>query len=856
MAIGAGRIRAGSAYVELMLDDKKFTSGLARAQQRMRRLGTALTAVGLAIGAAIGVTTRIFMSFDDAMRKTKAVSGATAAEFEQLTDKAKTLGRTTSFTASQVANAMAELGRAGFKPKEIDAAIAGILDLARATDTELPRAAEIAANALRGFGLEAGQIGQVADLLAATANKSAQRLDDIGEALKMVAPLARDAGEPIEKVAAALGILANAGIKGTMAGTAIARAFKNLSNEAKRKALKEVGVDAVDAAGNLRPLADILADLGRAVKGMGSAQRLSIFESLFGRGMAAASALAQNAEKLKGFGLELRDVAGYARETAKEMDAGLGGAYRRMMSAAEGAALAIGDALAGKLEDAGKAITEAATSVAEFIERNRELVITVAKTAAVIMAVGIAAHVVSGIISGWRMGFMVVVPVLKHIAVSFANVAAASTAASIGVKSYAASLGNVVTVAAGVVAGIVAVGYAVGRALDAMREHTAELNDEQERYLQEVRKAEVEDKKKIARLEELKKRQTLTSGEMNEAARIIADLKGRYRDLNIELDRTNGKIGELGDATAKMNAQLAGNMKRALEGVIGEAKNNLAELRKEMASIREPGWGWRDLIPGVGYHTAATADAQLRKIQDVREKIQKEWTRINEASRKLAELRQREKLGSAAARGPAGSGAAAAARAAADEEAARRAQVAAENRARYEEERDRMRLEELERTDRQREQIRRLEIEAGPDSEYEMSKKLLALERDLAIQQAVRNLADKERLDLIRKEYALRLKMVDAREAERKAAEWQDDLRDLAGLDEEKEQTQQGIADAVARVRDLVGRAGGTRGSFAAAALRGFGATDASERIADATEETAKEVKRIRKEAQNGLAFA
>lgn len=142
------------------------------------------------------------------MRAVQAVSGSTGAEFEALTAKARELGRTTSFTAEQVASGMVELGRAGFKAPQIDAAIASAMDLSRSTQTEIPLATEIAGNALRAFDLEASEMGRVRDVLTATANNSSQTLEDLGEAFKFVAPIAKDAGTSIEDAAKIVGTLA------------------------------------------------------------------------------------------------------------------------------------------------------------------------------------------------------------------------------------------------------------------------------------------------------------------------------------------------------------------------------------------------------------------------------------------------------------------------------------------------------------------------------------------------------------------------------------------------------------------------------------------------------------------------
>jgi TP901 family phage tail tape measure protein len=399
-------IRAGRAFVELGVSDR-LTAGLRRAQRRLRAfgdrvraVGARLTAISAGIGAGFVISTRVFAGFDDRMRVVRAVTGATEQQFASLREEAKRLGRTTSFTAGQVADAMTELGRAGFDPRAILDSTESVLALARATATDLPRATEIAGAALRGFNLPATEMGRVSDVLTATANKSAQTLEDLFEAFKPVAPIANEAGEGIEDVAAAIGILANNGIKGSLAGNALARAYKNLANESRQAELRRIGVEAVDASGNLRPLADILNDLARATQGLGSAERLSIFESLFGRGQAAALKLASSAQAFDVLRDEIRRSAGIAVQTADQMDAGIGGAFRRLLSAAEGIAIAVGEAIEQPVRRAADALAKVAGWITKVVNRNRELIATIAKVTAIVLGVGLALVVAGAAIVG------------------------------------------------------------------------------------------------------------------------------------------------------------------------------------------------------------------------------------------------------------------------------------------------------------------------------------------------------------------------------------------------------------------------------------------------------------------------
>jgi len=402
---GASDIKAGAAFIELYLKDAAVMKGLARTQARLKAFSASLMSYGrkmitFAAVAALpfAISLRTFSQFSDKMSVVRAVTQATTDQFKALTEEAKRLGRTTSFTASQVAEGMISLGRAGFGSDQILAAIPAVLDLARATDTELGNAAEIAAATLRGFKMEATETTHVADVLTATANASAQTLSELGESMKYVAPLAAEANESLEDTAAALGLLANNGIKGSMAGTALARAFKNLTREPVQKTIAGLGVAAADVDGNLRPVADILGDIGRATAKMGTAKRLSIFEAVFGRGQAAALKMA-NAQDFQDMRAVLTGVDGTARETAKTMDDNLGGSFRRMMSAIEGVQIAIGEALTPTLRSWMQVITGAAGAVTALVEKNHDLFVSAVKWIAIIGGAG-AALLLLGTLAG------------------------------------------------------------------------------------------------------------------------------------------------------------------------------------------------------------------------------------------------------------------------------------------------------------------------------------------------------------------------------------------------------------------------------------------------------------------------
>lgn len=417
MAIGGGTaIRAGKAYVELFVENNKLVRGLRLAEARLKAFGDKVGAMGrklLLISGAAAVpfvfATKAFGAFEDQMKAVQAVTGATGDEFQRLYDQAKKLGRTTSFTAGEVGAGQLSLARAGFDPAEIEAAIPGVLNLARATGTDLAQSADIAAGTLRAFALDASEMGRVTDVLVATANNSAQTLEDLGESMKYAAPLAEEYGLSLEEVAKSLGVMANMQIKGSMAGTTMRQAMLRLADPKVQQQIEALGVATKDATGNLRSdFGTMLLEIGRAMKGMPNAQRLALFKDLFDMRAAAGMAKLAKAD-FPALAEAIDNAGGVAERTAKVMDSGLGGAWRRMMSAIEGVQIAVGEALAGALGGLMDKVAQLSGWITQIIAENKEWIFGLALTIAGIAAAGsalitfglaakIAAIAISGIV--------------------------------------------------------------------------------------------------------------------------------------------------------------------------------------------------------------------------------------------------------------------------------------------------------------------------------------------------------------------------------------------------------------------------------------------------------------------------
>jgi len=428
------QVKAGAAYVELLTRDAKLVKGLASAQKRLqdfgastKALGASLFAMGAAAATPLGLSVATFAAFDDGMRAVRAVTQATAEDFAKLTAEAKRLGATTSYSASEVAGLMGELGRAGFNPDQIIAMTGAVMNLARATGTDAVLSAGYLGATIKQFGLEANDAVRVADGLTAAANKSANSVESLGEALGYAGPVAADANMSLEETLAVLGTLGNMGIQGSEAGTALRRLLVLTAAEAE-KFTATFGVATADAAGNVRPLVDILGEVAEAANNLPTAERGKKFAEVFGMlGITSASAIGKTAANTKELLAEIQGATGVAASSAAEMESGIGGAFRILKSTVEGVAIAIGEALEGPLRKMTDAASGAFSGLITWIEANHEAIQAFAKVAlglvaagAAIFAIGSAFAISGALISGFMAVAGMVGAIVSGIGTAFA----------------------------------------------------------------------------------------------------------------------------------------------------------------------------------------------------------------------------------------------------------------------------------------------------------------------------------------------------------------------------------------------------------------------------------------------------
>lgn len=329
----------------------------------------AITGTAAALGGVAAAAIKVGSDFESQMSRVKAISGATGEEFEQLKEQAMQLGADTSFSASQAAEGMENLAAAGFTTSEIMNAMPGLLNLAAASGEDLASSSDIAASTLRGFGLAASDAAHVADVLAANANRTNSSVADTGEAMKYIAPLARAAGLSLEETAAAIGIMANAGVNGSQAGTSLRGALSRLSKPTKdmSEAMDELGISFYDSNGKMKSLTEQVGMLRQATEGMTDEQKNNYLVTLYGQeALSGMLALINEGEGSLGELTEAyRSCDGEAQKAAETMQDNLSGALEQLSGSAETLGLAFYNSVANNLKNAANTATESINNITD-----------------------------------------------------------------------------------------------------------------------------------------------------------------------------------------------------------------------------------------------------------------------------------------------------------------------------------------------------------------------------------------------------------------------------------------------------------------------------------------------------------
>lgn len=315
-----------------------------------------------AVDAAKAVV-EVGSSFEESMSKVKAISGASGSAFDQLSAKAKTLGASTKFTATEVADGFSYMSLAGWDTAQMLDAIDGVVNLAAASEMDLGEASDMVTDYLSAFGLAASDAGKMVDEMVFAQSHSNTSTKQLGDAFGNCAANMSAAGQSMETTTAILEAMANQGTKGSEAGSALAAVMRDITSKMKDGAISigNTSVRVTDAQGNFRSLVDILADVEKATDGMGTAQKASALQSTFtARSIKAVNqVLNEGTDSIKSYQDALEGSDGAAKKTAATMMDNFKGAMTQAQSAAEG----LGVALFEKVSKPMTAVVEGAAGM-------------------------------------------------------------------------------------------------------------------------------------------------------------------------------------------------------------------------------------------------------------------------------------------------------------------------------------------------------------------------------------------------------------------------------------------------------------------------------------------------------------
>lgn len=324
--------------------------------KKMAKVGTGAVAAFGAYSVKVG------MDFEAQMSKVSAISGASASDVQRLTEAAKEMGASTKFSATESAQALEYMAMAGWKTDQMISGLPGIMNLAAASGEDLASVSDIVTDALTGFGLQAKDSAHFADVLAKASSSSNTNVSLMGETFKYAAPVAGALKYSIEDTAVAVGLMANAGIKGSEAGTALRGVLTNLAKPSDTVAgyMESLGVSLTDSEGNVKPLAAQMVDLRNKFAGLTDAQKAEYAAGIAGKEAMSGLLAIINASETDFNNLTnaIANSDGTAQVMADTMNNNLQGKITLLKSAVEGVGITFYDSIKDKASGAVQSLTD------------------------------------------------------------------------------------------------------------------------------------------------------------------------------------------------------------------------------------------------------------------------------------------------------------------------------------------------------------------------------------------------------------------------------------------------------------------------------------------------------------------
>ena len=501
-------IRRTEQYGQALERERQRLAAVTRAQasyERAKETGAKLRGGGtmaIAGAAAAGYAGGRFLApavgFDEEMSRVQALTRLDKGDSQlaALRAQAKKLGAETAFTTRDAASGQAFLAMAGFTPQSIQAALPGVLNMALAGGMELGESADIGSNILSQFTLPAGEMDRVSDVLTAAFTRTNTDLRSLGDTMKYAGPVASKLGISLEEAAGMAGILANNGLRGSDAGTAMRASLARLASPTTgaAKALKQLGVSVSDARGKMRPVETILLDLYKATKKYGQVDQVGFFKDIAGEeafvGLQTLVAGAGSGE-LRKLVRELKGAGGEASAVAKKMADNLSGDLKNLDSAWEGFRIQIEETVDGPLRKLTQGLSDAITAASEWVKANPRLAQTLLLVAggalALTVAVGalsLAVGILIGPLAKLQLGFTVLtggrgilgtIAAFRTLGTAAGPVMASMRGWPVVISGIASGFGRISAIMPAIRAGLIGAFLAPGAALASLGKNLAML---------------------------------------------------------------------------------------------------------------------------------------------------------------------------------------------------------------------------------------------------------------------------------------------------------------------------------------------------------------------------------------------
>ena len=577
-------VRVGGAYLDWQTRNDRFLSGMRRNRRALsdqeravqglqRRIGqfnvvARRMAQGLGVLAVVGAgaAVRAFSDFQQTMAQVQGITRATTREFEALNAQALDLGRNTRFSSQQVAEGQLLLARAGLGIQEIVAALPGTLQLAQAAAVSVGESADIVTNALKAFREGADQTSRFVDVLARTTVSANTDLIQLADGLKLVAPVAKALNVEVETTAAALGVLSDAGLQATLAGTGLRKVLFDLQSPSTstNRILRDLGLTAEEVSIQQFGLVEVLERLSKA--GISATQVIEVFGA---RGAPAFLNLTASLPRLRELTAELRNSAGSAAELQRVMDDTLAGSFKRLTSAAEGAGIALSErsGLSGALRSATDSTSDLINSLTDNADT---LLVILYDTLAVV-----------GLLASGR-GIAGLLALRGPVTAAILSITAATQKFNIGIATAAIGVRSL----AGPIGALSIVIPALALYFTRMREATnatSEFANATEQFLERGVANEVDIlsgaigvyERRIVRLREQLNQPLSLQGQFNLRAQ-LGQYEKELRDFRIRLRDAQQKAIPLPPVTAAATPETAGG------AAVGTSRNLSAEISAEI----------------------------------------------------------------------------------------------------------------------------------------------------------------------------------------------------------------------------------------------------------------------------------